>query len=86
MKGIRKIALTSYYPYGKYKENIIAERTEQVDKAISEHDAEIRADEKGKVLDEAIENIIPTLYENNVDEETINTCKRLFEQMKGDTK
>lgn len=51
MKGIRKIALTPYYPYGKNKEKIIEERTEQVDKAISEHDLEIRADERERIID-----------------------------------
>lgn len=49
MKTIRQIALTPYYPYGKNKEKIMAERTERVDKAISEHDAEIRADEREKI-------------------------------------
>lgn len=69
--------------------NSIDDAIETVDYAdeidLKEHDLEIRADEKEKVLDEAIENIIPALYESDVDEETINMCKRLFEQMKGET-
>lgn len=43
-----------------------------------------RTDERAKTIDEAIENVIPTLCENDVDDETIEQCKRLFEQMKGE--
>lgn len=43
---------------------------------------EIRADERTKVIEEVIENIIPTLYEHNVHQVTIDNTKRLLEQLK----
>lgn len=52
MKNIREIALTQYYPYGKSRERIIAERVFKVDRALEEHDAEIRAEERKKTIDE----------------------------------
>lgn len=41
------------------------------------------ANGRTKTIEEVTENIIPTLYECDVDEETINECKRWLEQMKG---
>lgn len=41
MKNIRQIALTSYYPYGKNKDKIIAKRIFDVDEALAEHDKQI---------------------------------------------
>lgn len=44
MKTIREIALTSYYPYGRNKEKIIAKRIFDIDEAIDKHNEQIRAD------------------------------------------
>lgn len=41
-----------------------------------------KADGRVKAVDDVIGNIIPTLYENDVDEEVINLCKKLLEQIK----
>lgn len=41
-----------------------------------------KADGRIEVFKELFENIIPTLYENDVDEEVINECKKLLEQIK----
>ena len=49
---------------------------------IDEFEKEIRADERAKVIDDVIENIIPTLYEHNAHQVTIDNVKRLLEQLK----
>lgn len=48
MKSIREIALTQYYPCGRNKEEIIAERIFEVDEALDKYAEVIRADEREK--------------------------------------
>ena len=41
-----------------------------------------KADGRIEVFEELLENIIPTLYENDVDDEVINQCKEVRKQLK----
>lgn len=49
---------------------------------MKDNDISIRVDERAKVIESVIEDIIPTLCECDVDEEEIENCKRRLEQMK----
>lgn len=67
MKSIREIALTPYYPYGRNKEKIIAQRIFEFDEALDKHDEYVRADERAKTIDEFAQNLkLKTHMENRL--------------------
>lgn len=68
----------------KYKHQITDEEYRELIAKLNRHDEIIRAIARVEVFEEILENIIPTLYENDVEEETINECKTILKQMKGE--
>lgn len=86
MKTIREIALTSYYPYGRNKEKIIAKRIFDIDEAINKHNEQIRAEAKAKTIEEFARRLKLKFVELPLDDlivlDILKDINRVAEQMR----